>query len=375
MENKRSYLSNLDLLRFLAALYVVSTHYGFIGPQWGMTHYASPTGFISEVFRLGYVGVPIFFVLSGFLIAHVTQKTDAVRFGVNRILRLMPGFWASMTLSFVILMVLGSAHEMSLMTWVANLLLLPQAFGQPFVDGVYWTLVYEFVFYAWVGVFIFLGVFHRHIFLIGAVWLAVASANVFLLDSAILDRLLITKFAGAFIVGMAFWHIYAKGWSYAVVVLIALATLHLAFGLKIMSAQTFLPNPPQALSIPVSILVSIAIIGVVALAIFGPQIKGKGQWLTTLGAISYPLYLIHQEIGYAVFRNLAFLKMPLITALTMVFVSIYLAYIIHKFAETPLRKFLQLRITPLANIVAERVEAAKRNVGKRLKTPPVQAAE
>lgn len=359
MEKQRAYLSNLDLLRFLAALYVVGTHYGFIGPNWGMTGYSAPTGWISEVLRLGYVGVPIFFALSGFLIAHVSQKTDAIRFGVNRVFRLMPGFWCSMTVSFIVLMLLGSAHDVSVKTWFANLILLPQALGEPFVDGVYWTLVYEFVFYAWATIFILFGVFHRYILLIGGVWLAIAAANLFVLDSAILDRVLITKFAGSFIVGMCYWHLFAKGRSLFAIAIIVLATLHQAFGLQIASAQEYLINPPEPLSTMASIAVSALIMGVVAWGIFGKQIQKGTGLLVTLGGISYPLYLIHQEIGYAVFRHLAFLEQPLLLALTMTLLMIALAWLIHVFGETPLRRLLQAVFGPIIGKWADRIQAIK----------------
>lgn len=367
MAVSRDYLPNLDLLRFLAALYVVSTHYGFIGPEWGMTGYQTPSGWISEFFRLGYIGVPVFFALSGFLIAHVSQNTDAIRFGVNRILRLMPGFWASMTLSFVVLVVLGTPNDVSFSVWVANLFLVPQAFGQPFVDGVYWTLVYEFVFYGWAAVFIFFGIFHRYILWIGAAWLAISTANLFVLENGLLDRLFVTKFAGSFIVGMAFWHIYKNGLSIFAAALIAAATAHLSFGLELVSAQSFLPNPPMPLTLLQAAALSGFIVAAVGVGIFGPQIKNNTDVLVTLGAISYPLYLIHQEIGYAVFRHLDVLNQPVLIALGMTLAMIIVAYALHETCERPLRKFLQKKLMPLADFVADRIQAIKSR-GMNLKT-------
>ncbi|MDZ7823747.1 MAG: acyltransferase [Ahrensia sp.] len=318
---------------------------------------STPTGVVADFFRLGFVGVPIFFALSGFLIAHVSQKTDAIRFGVNRIFRLMPGFWASMTLSFIVLMVLGSPHEVTFKTWAANLFLLPQIAGEPFVDGVYWTLVYEFVFYGWAAVFLFFGIFHRYLLWICAGWLAIATANVFVLQIGAIDRIFIATFAGAFIIGLSLWHIYQHGRSFFAMGLIAASSLHLSFGLRTASLQDYLPNPPEQLSLVFCLIISALIVGIVSLAIFGPQIKRNTDLLVTLGAISYPLYLIHQEIGYAVFRHLAFLDQPVLLALLMTLVSVVLAYAIHEVAETPLRNWLQSKFMPLTARLADRINA------------------
>jgi peptidoglycan/LPS O-acetylase OafA/YrhL len=141
MRSKREYFANLDMLRFLAALWVVITHYGYIGPATGVTGYGvSDISIVSVFFKYGFLGVPLFFILSGFVISHVSANSngwkDAPQFMANRISRLMPAFWACMTISVIALMVFGLPDTLSIATWAANLILLPQILGQPFVDGV-----------------------------------------------------------------------------------------------------------------------------------------------------------------------------------------------------------------------------------------------
>jgi peptidoglycan/LPS O-acetylase OafA/YrhL len=58
----------LDLLRLVAVLGVVLFHYGFRGPT-GLeqTYVALPE--LAAFARYGFLGVPVFFVISGFVIA------------------------------------------------------------------------------------------------------------------------------------------------------------------------------------------------------------------------------------------------------------------------------------------------------------------
>jgi hypothetical protein len=46
--------------------------------------------------------------------------------------------------------------------WLANLTMLAPMFGQPFMDGAYWSIVIEIIFYGWVMIGLFTGVLPRH---------------------------------------------------------------------------------------------------------------------------------------------------------------------------------------------------------------------
>src|SRR5678809_520447 len=64
--NFRTRFPELDLLRFLAAGAVMLFHYTYLGPknhEWSASFPA-----LSEIFKYGYLGVDVFFILSGFVI-------------------------------------------------------------------------------------------------------------------------------------------------------------------------------------------------------------------------------------------------------------------------------------------------------------------
>jgi peptidoglycan/LPS O-acetylase OafA/YrhL len=93
----------------------------------------------------GRVGVEIFFVISGFIIAHSAERASAFQFFRSRVVRLMPGVWivAPITYALTLLINFAAPRELSVRLF-RSLIFYP--FG-PWIDGVYWTLPIEIVFY------------------------------------------------------------------------------------------------------------------------------------------------------------------------------------------------------------------------------------
>ncbi len=110
------------------------------------------------LFDWGYLGVPIFFVLSGFVIAHslfARQFSWAgfKTFMVRRFLRIAPAYWASIALTialdFISSAVRGDAFVLpSLLSLGSHLLFLQDILHQAAISPVYWTLAIEMQFYA-----------------------------------------------------------------------------------------------------------------------------------------------------------------------------------------------------------------------------------
>lgn len=146
-------LALIDALRGIAAIGVVLYHvylqYLLPGAQVPLPE---P---VHTVLANGYLGVYIFFVLSGFVIAHSVR--DAVitggfigRFVLRRSLRLDPPYWAAIAAAIVLPM-LGAPTEAvspsSLGDTLAHVLYVQQFLGIPHLVGVFWTLCLEIQFY------------------------------------------------------------------------------------------------------------------------------------------------------------------------------------------------------------------------------------
>ncbi len=93
---KHRHVLGLDLIRLLAALLVMAYHFAFWHSTRGQNILTDAFGVISTVGRplnFGWIGVEIFFVLSGYVIAFSAVGTRSPVFLRNRFLRLAPGSW------------------------------------------------------------------------------------------------------------------------------------------------------------------------------------------------------------------------------------------------------------------------------------------
>ena len=105
----------LDLLRLVAVLGVILFHYGFRGPTaFNVTHVAVPE--LTWIARYGFLGVPIFFVISGFVIAYSAEGRTATTFAIARFSRIYPCFLFCMTLTFTVTRVRTAAFRHNICT-------------------------------------------------------------------------------------------------------------------------------------------------------------------------------------------------------------------------------------------------------------------
>ncbi len=296
-------LAGLDVLRLLAALAVVLFHFGYAGPTRGtsLTHFPE----IAAFSKYGFLGVDLFFLISGYVITASAQGRSWQRFAVARALRLYPAYVVCMTITAIVGICLATqGPDVTVALWLANLTMVAPAFGQPFMDGVYWSIVIEMVFYGWVGVMIALGLFERRLLTILAIWLAVAALNETIIQSRVVRLGLCTEYAGLFASGILIQRLRAGERS-----LLAWGLLGLAFSLGLLHAievqRIFATLYGDG--VDREILWTLHV-GIYALFIGGLWVS---RWIRatpavlTIGALTYPLYLIHQHVGYALIDSLA----------------------------------------------------------------------
>ncbi len=157
----------LDVWRGLASLAVVAFHAGQVVID-GRLAGRSPDPWL-RLTELGYLGVPVFFVISGYCIAAAAVSGarrpagGAGRFLLARGRRIYPTYWAAaaMTVATVALAarlsaagVLHGSHSAAMAVphdwryWAANVALAQPEAGTGSVLAVSWTLCYELAFYA-----------------------------------------------------------------------------------------------------------------------------------------------------------------------------------------------------------------------------------
>jgi peptidoglycan/LPS O-acetylase OafA/YrhL len=159
----------LDALRGIAAMWVVIFHFGEDGRLRALQS-AIPAWLNTAVFTAGHFGVPIFFVLSGFVITYAIgdDRVDARyfgRFALRRSIRLDLPYWASIALCLAYAAVKArlqpepGVHVATVTDVVAHMLYLQDFLGLPRINWVYWTLSFEIQFYLMFCAL--LGVAHR----------------------------------------------------------------------------------------------------------------------------------------------------------------------------------------------------------------------
>ena len=284
-------LAEIDALRGLAALSVMAFHY--------TTKY-------DELFRFsgavpfsapwGYLGVNLFFVISGFVIFMTLERTQRpMDFVVSRASRLYPAYWAAVLLTLSITHVLGlPGKEATLQVGLLNLLMFQGLFSIPPVDGVYWTLLVELLFYS-LALTLYLTRQLHHV--LRVLWILLCLRLIYwgLAEFAQIDlpwrirELLILDFIAFFALGIVAYRLVRNsgGSNRGELLTGAFAIVVVGVTESLMLAS-----------------VGLACFLAVWLAALGRLPLLRSRLLTWFGLISYPLYLLHENIGWAILRQL-----------------------------------------------------------------------
>jgi peptidoglycan/LPS O-acetylase OafA/YrhL len=289
----------LDLLRLVAAFAVMAFHFTFSGPAHGYVASSFPE--VSGVSRYGYLGVNLFFLISGLVVLMTAWDRDILGFLVSRAARLYPAFWVAVTLTATVVSVSGSAHfSVTPGQYLANLTMLHPVLFIDSVDAVYWTLWSEVRFYLFVVILIAIGMTRRRV--LAALWAWIGLT--LLLESGLLppgvtavaDLALQTHYSHYFIAGMALFLLSRSGPSPSLLVL-----LGVCFANALYRGALFSWELAARFAEPMSAAVAMAVItgcfGVLALVATHRTAKVGRPWFTAAGTVTYPLYLLHFTIG------------------------------------------------------------------------------
>jgi peptidoglycan/LPS O-acetylase OafA/YrhL len=286
----------IDAFRGMAALWVMIFHY------WGryqvIFHDAPGWPWLDQM-DFGLLPVRWFFIISGFVI---TWSLEGCRttgdFAVSRFSRLYPAYWTAMALVAVqALAVPLPGQAVTPGQVLAGLTMLQQIPGFADLDGVYWSLLVELLFYLLMGTLFRLGWMHR-LHAVCLVWVGACIANSLLALAGHdvfwrVQKYALLQHAHFLVAGIMFFEIWqrrqvAKSWAILALCLASVALAH--------------PAPAA--------LVSAGFFGLFALAI-----GGRLQWLAAppllwLGGISYALYVTHQMLGYRLIMALEEAGLP-----------------------------------------------------------------
>jgi peptidoglycan/LPS O-acetylase OafA/YrhL len=363
MSGKR--IVRLDGLRFLAAMCVVFFHFAFRGAAAGVMPALDLPSWLVLVSQYGYLGVSMFFMISGFVIAYSAEGRAPLEFAAARFARLYPSHLAAVTLTFIVTMAFGApAFNASAVQYLANLSMFAPLFGQEFMDGAYWSIVLEIIFYGWVFLFLALGLFEKSGERIVLCWLLISLVNELFLGLKPLRFLFLTEYSGFFAAGILIYRLRAgkRGFSSAPLLALsfAIAVQTSLAGLKVISDRY-----DTAFSGAAAALLVLGIFALFYAATSAAATRMPLRLLGALGAVTYPLYLLHQHIGYVVFTRLhgivsgEALLAIVITLLVSMAVAVWIV------VDRPMSRALRSRLTALAHTLERRDYKAARFLVRR----------
>jgi peptidoglycan/LPS O-acetylase OafA/YrhL len=280
----------------------------------------------------GHFGVELFFIISGFVILMTIEQKKTVRaFAVARMIRLMPSFLAALLLATGLLTLwpMPPLNAPTAPQFVANLTMAPSLFGQREIDLPYWTLTYELVFYVYLAVILHFGLL-RSIEWLGLLSLAINCILLMTVDVELHRRssiVLMVHYTNFFLIGICLYRLYAGT---------ARPVTYLALGCAI--AATALGGGERAFYASGWVYLPLTA-AFAALVWFATSRHGKWlAWppLLFLGRVSYPLYLVHGVVGFAIIRLCAELGWSTLGGvLAAVTVSVSMAVLVHYLVEVP----------------------------------------
>jgi peptidoglycan/LPS O-acetylase OafA/YrhL len=369
-ERQSMRFQSIDGLRGIAAMGVVLFHLSLnLKPELDQLL----PGFINAIMAHGYLGVPIFFVISGFVISLGIGTSTISRqyfgtFILRRSIRLDLTYWASIVLVILLAFgkntVLGTEDPLPSGSDVLLHMFYLQSLANldPVISVVYWTLCLEVQFY---------------IFYITSLWLS-QKLQTTLANNKLPIHLMIIVLLGIYSIAVelkltsipipglfiASWHYFLLG------VLISNVVRGIKYSQPLFFAWLLIEFAFQYNVHIESYTVAGLACSILIYSLWKTQSLNRifvGRVFKYFGTISYTLYLIHPDIGWKII-SLAKMMLgehnsPMISGLLLIFsisVCIAIAHIFHLMFEKPsLWLCNQLKHKSFATIWAERFGKTK----------------
>ncbi len=323
----------LDILRFLAALAVVLYHLTY-------RQIDDHTLFeqIDSVTRFGYLGVHLFFMISGFVILWTAVGRTPTQFIISRFSRLYPIFWASIGITLLgILLIQGQSFD--IFRIFANMTMIAGYMGEDYIDSVYWTLQVELKFYFLVFILIVLKQINNIDYWLAG-WLAGCIAAPYIPG---LPSLVIYPYGAYFIAGATIYLIWkdrltpARGAMLFICLVLSLIE-------SVNAVPKFLFEQSSHHMITSPLIITVFYILMLAIALGHVRI-GERPFLFKLAMMTYPLYLLHNNLGKMIFDSLDANKFPsLIIVLVLLFI---LCYVLATYVDKPLNRLSNKKLNEL----------------------------
>lgn len=331
----------LDLLRFFAALAVVFYHYSVYFNKsdfFGLIHFS----------YFGYLGVPFFFILSGFVITASALNRTPLQFALSRVVRLYPAFWGGLLFAVCLNLALGDS-VFTLKEILLNATILNDYFGIKNIDDVYWTLQAELKFYGCVFLLLAFNIFKNFSCWILS-WLFLAIIHYFTSEPSILGAFISPSYSFYFIGGVCCYLLHLKKGDVRLLLILAV-TILFSMLIAFNQVKSFYPTASEFDHYIVIFIVAIFYLLFYLISI-GKLATSQLFGFKFLGAISYPLYLVHNFSGKLIIEKLLLYCSPFLAVGVALIIVLLVSSFIYMVIEKTLSPMINRQGGKLINLLS-----------------------
>jgi peptidoglycan/LPS O-acetylase OafA/YrhL len=223
--------------------------------------------------------------------------------------------------------------------FLGNLTMLQTPMGIADIDPVYWTLWVELTFYLLFGVVVWRGLTYGRLVLFCGVW-TVASLFALHLDNETVTMFVSPTYSPYFIAGIAFYLMYRFRptpllWGIVGISWLLCTSYALNTELGVLPWDSWHPRALAVFAVVTAIFVLVAVVAL------GWTSGIRWRWLSTAGAMTFPLYLIHHVIGLLVLHRFRDALPPWAMIVVIASGMIALAYLFQRFVERPFGRWVR----------------------------------
>ncbi|MGF1431215.1 acyltransferase family protein [Kitasatospora sp. LaBMicrA B282] len=348
-KSKRPRLYVLDGMRLLAAIGVLCWHWmgvqRFPGVWHGDTARLMPLGHLIGAYS--WTGVQLFFLISGFVICMSCWGRSIGDFVTSRLVRLFPAYWFAVLVTTVVLRLAPTiwgddTHRPTASRILTNLTMANTPMGVDNIDPVYWSLWAELRFYVLFGVLLIWGLSYRRVVGFLGIWAflgTVCSA----VDVPLLEMFVQPDYCWYFIAGTTMYLMYRFKPNLLLWGLVIYSFLMAQDRMRgIVGGYEYGTHHHLSWYLTMAyVATAFALVGGAALGWFD---RVRWKWLTVAGSLTYPLYLLHQEIGFELITRLRPHLAPYPTFFLALAIMLVAAYLVHRFVERPLGPLMKRQL-------------------------------
>jgi peptidoglycan/LPS O-acetylase OafA/YrhL len=239
-----------------------------------------------------------------------------------------------MTVTFSGLLILGPPDfGMTFAQWGANLFIAATALRQSYMDSAYWSLVVEITFYGWVTVLIAAKVFPRRIDAIVLTWLCLSMLNELTADNQNVSRIFLTDHSGFLATGLLIYELYRGRRDVVLQCLLGLSVATALF--QAVHNLRWLRDSDNVFD---DWVIGTICLGSILLIIAATRIRRlpiRSSVVFAIGGVTYPLYLLHQQLGYTILEWIGPTAHPRGLVAIILLAMMVLAWATWRFVERP----------------------------------------